>query len=175
MPEGVTPRGYHARAARANLAVANAAPLVSHFAALVDAPYLIFAQRNRAEVDLAGLVGNTRRYFSATVSVISASEGSVRIRLEHGDERAELEIVARLATEADHIRAERAEVRGKAAGMAALARRCSVIWQVQPDPGVSERATLRACALLASVALGPVLPADDSTLFGVRGALARAE
>jgi hypothetical protein len=36
-------------------------------------------------------------------------------------------------------------------------------------------AELQLSALLASVALGPVLPEDESTLYGVRGAMERAE
>jgi hypothetical protein len=59
--------------------------------------------------------------------------------------------------------------------MAALARRCASVWQVEPQAPESEAATHNLCAIMASVALGPVLPPDDSTLFGVRGAMERVE
>ena len=36
-------------------------------------------------------------------------------------------------------------------------------------------ALLNLCAILASVALGPVLTPDESALFGVRGAMERVE
>jgi hypothetical protein len=49
------------------------------------------------------------------------------------------------------------------------------VWQVEPDLDVDLTATLMLCAIIASVVLGPVLPPDDSTLFGVRGAMERVE
>jgi len=68
-----------------------------------------------------------------------------------------------------------AEERGRAGGMAQLAARCVALWSVTPEGEVSGTAELQLSALLASVALGPVLPADESTLYGVRGAMERAE
>jgi hypothetical protein len=59
--------------------------------------------------------------------------------------------------------------------MGALARRCPTIWDLEPDPGTPEPATLNLCALLAATALGPVLPPDTSTLLGVRSAMVRVE
>ena len=58
--------------------------------------------------------------------------------------------------------------------MAALAGRCQFVWWL--SPGAEESPPLlNLCAILASVALGPVLPADESALFGVRGAMERFE
>jgi len=84
-------------------------------------------------------------------------------------------IQARRPTDADRAAAELAEERGRAGGMAQLAARCVALWSVTPEGEVSGSAELQLSALLASVALGPVLPADESTLYGVRGAMERAE
>jgi hypothetical protein len=56
-----------------------------------------------------------------------------------------------------------------------LAARCPAVWIVTPEAEVQGSAELQLSALLASVALGPVLPDDESTLYGVRGAMERAE
>ena len=136
--------------------------------------YQVFAQQTEPGVDLAGLIGNTRRYFDASIEVISREGPSVRLRLEHAGEVALFSVSARAATPEDLSRAREAERLGRAAGMATLAARCAAIWEIAPDPEVSAAATLTLCAVLASVALGPVLPPDGQTLFGVRGALARA-
>jgi hypothetical protein len=39
----------------------------------------------------------------------------------------------------------------------------------------SELARLNLCGILAAIALGPVLPDDGATLYGVRGAMERVE
>jgi hypothetical protein len=57
--------------------------------------------------------------------------------------------------------------------MATLAARCPTVWLIDECEPRSQAALLNLCAILASVALGPVLPDDDSTLFGVRGAMER--
>jgi hypothetical protein len=59
--------------------------------------------------------------------------------------------------------------------MSLLASRCPSVWEVHPEAGASEAACLNLCAILAAVALGPTLPPDASTLFGVRGAMQRLE
>ena len=59
--------------------------------------------------------------------------------------------------------------------MAQLAARCRALWVVTAESEISGSAELQLSALLASVALGPVLPEDESTLYGVRGAMERAE
>jgi hypothetical protein len=75
----------------------------------------------------------------------------------------------------DRAAAEVAETRGKAGGMASLAARCAVVWTITHESEISGSAELQLSALLASIALGPVLPEDESTLYGVRGAMERAE
>lgn len=80
-------------------------------------------------------------------------------------------IDVRRTTEEDFREADLAEMRGKAGGMATLARRCGSVWVIDAGETSLEWVFL---ALLASVLLGPILPADGSTLCGVRGARLRA-
>ena len=135
--------------------------------------YVVFAQREDTSVDLEGLTRNASRLWGATVSVIAP--GRVHFERTSLGVSGSFTLRARPRSEADLAAAREAEQRGRAAGMATLAARCPTIWELEPDEGTSEAATLSLCAALAATALGPVLPADGSTLFGVRGSLERAE
>lgn len=153
--------------------------------------YRVFAQVPSGRLDLALLVQNARRFFEATVEVLAENglvEGaptlaepgappSARIRIESARRRfrATFRVVCRPAEASDWDAARRAEQNGRATGMGQLAARCSSVWQVEPEEPNSEPALLNLCALLASIALGPVLPPDESTLFGIRGAMERLE
>ena len=143
----------------------------------------VFVQRRELAIDLVALLGAARRYFDATLDVQSRTEGDARggdqvlLRLDceqHGYQGL-LSIRSRKTSEFDWADARRAEALGQAAGMAALAARCPTIWDVEPVGQDSELARLNLCAILASVALGPVLPDDGSTLYGVRGAMERVD
>lgn len=134
-------------------------------------PFLIFAQAPEPRVDPAALVRNATRHFRADVEILEERAGTLRLKL--GD--ASFALHARVRSDADLERARRAETRGRAAGMADLAARCPTVWEVEPEPGAAERAFHQLCAVLAITALGPVLPPDDSTLYGVRGAMERAQ
>jgi hypothetical protein len=100
-------------------------------------------------------------------------EFGVRVALP-GRPAVELSLARRPAREDDWRAAEEAERAGQAAGMAFLARRCPVVWEIRDDaahPGE----ILTLCGILAAAELGPVMPPDRSTLYGVRGARLRAE
>lgn len=147
---------------------------------------LVFAQAADARVDLAQLLRSARRYFDWSLDALEqcgvhptgvAPENTrVRFRLTSNKEpwSAEFTLSARRAEARDHERARVAEERGRAGGMANLAQRCAYVWELEPELGVPEHVTWQCAALLAYVALGPVLPEDDSSLFGVRGARERA-
>jgi len=143
----------------------------------------IFAQREQLTLDLPELMRATRSYFDATLNVQSQSlptpDGRDRVEVllrceKHGYE-GQLSIHTRWASEHDRADARDAEQRGQAAGMATLAERCPTIWEVEPVGDDSELARLNLCGILAAVALGPVLPDDGSTLYGVRGAMERVD
>jgi hypothetical protein len=145
----------------------------------------VFSQQPDLIAALPQLLAHARRFFSAQLEVLSASPperselavARVSLRLESAryPGRGTFQVDTRPTIAQDLAAAERAEARGRAGGMAQLASRCLVVWIVTPDGVVSGSAELQLSALLASVALGPVLPADESTLYGVRGAMERAE
>lgn len=125
----------------------------------------------------------TRRYFEASLDVQARREAEgtrgERLELELTSERhgyrGRFAITTRRTSEHDLADARQAEQLGKAAGMSRLAERCPTLWEVEPVAEDSELARLHLCGILASVALGPVLPDDGSTLYGVRGAMERVQ
>jgi hypothetical protein len=148
-------------------------------------PTRVFSQLPDLVAALPQLLAHARRFFAAEVEVLGASaparpdpaSGFVQLKLESAryPGSGTFRVASRPATEADRADAERAEVRGRATGMAQLARRCPNVWTIEETGEVSGSAELQLSGLLASVALGPVLPADEATLYGVRGAMERAE
>lgn len=141
----------------------------------------IFAQRAELTFDLPELLRATRNYFDATLDVLSRAEGAgspgdrveVELRSAQHGYSGRFSIRSRRTTEHDLADARDAEERGRAAGMAGLAQRCPTIWEVEPLAEDSELARLNLCGILAAVALGPVLPDDGATLYGVRGSMER--
>ena len=148
-------------------------------------PTRVFSQQPDLVAAVPQLLAHARRFFAAELEVLSASSAErpdlatafVKVRLESAryPGSGAFQIEARATTDQDRAAAESAEVRGKAGGMAQLAARCTVVWTLVPEGEISGSAELQLSALLASVALGPVLPEDESTLYGVRGAIERAE
>ncbi len=150
-------------------------------------PYRVFAQAPDAVVDPAALVRAATRFFEADLEVLELRdrrseeppvEGqALRVRLESKRRacRAAFLIQSRPASADDYREARDAEERGRAGGMGLLAARCPSVWEVTPVDDDVEAATLNLCAIAATVALGPTLPPDGSTLFGVRGAMERLE
>jgi hypothetical protein len=148
-------------------------------------PTRVFSQLPDLVAALPQVLAHARRFFAAEVEVLDASapdrpepaSGFVLLRFESGryPGRGSFRITSRPAAEADREEADRAEVRGRATGMGQLARRCPNIWAIELEGEVTGTAELQLSGLLASVALGPVLPTDGSTLYGVRGAMERAE
>ncbi len=141
--------------------------------------YVVFSQEPVALPDAERLASQAARFFASKLELLEADGSKLHLRLANQplllDE--EFTIRVRPAMREDFIEARDAESRGSAAGMAALAERCRTIWEIAPagpsEP--SEAAYLTLSAICASVALGPVLPPDRSTLFGVRGAIERRD
>lgn len=142
----------------------------------------IFSQRDELTLDLPAILRTTRRFFDATLEVQSraqsASSGDlvqVLLRSEKHGYEGVLTIRSRTAGAEDRVAARAAEQRGRAGGMSTLAERCPTVWEVSSVGADCELARLNLCGILAAVALGPVLPDDGSTLYGVRGAMERVE
>jgi len=148
-------------------------------------PTRVFSQQTDLVSALPQLLQHARRFFRMDLEVLSASPPDrsepehawVVLRLEGHRYpcRGEFRVESRGAQDDDRSAAERAEARGKAGGMALLAARCRSVWTIFASGTPTGSAELQLSALLASVALGPVLPTDESTLYGVRGAMERAE
>lgn len=141
--------------------------------------YVVFSQTPEGRIDAARIIANARSYFfHLSADILAAPDpATLRIELSSASEgwTARFTITSRPATRDDVANAGMAEARGQATGMSLLAERCGAVWEVAPEGDVPDHALLDACALLASVALGPVMPPEIDTLFGVRGARERAD
>jgi hypothetical protein len=150
--------------------------------------YRVFTQVADGGIDPALLVRTAGRHFEASVDILSANApatpgaGSTGVRLRLLSARRgyaqTFALESRAANTEDWAAAVRAETNGRSAGMSTLAARCANIWVITPEgepEGDGEAALLNLCGVLASAALGPVLPPDESALFGVRGAMERVE
>lgn len=147
--------------------------------------YVVFAQAPDGRLDLARLVQNAGRFFNASLDILDeqgfdpagppseSTTVTLALRSELHDTSGVFRVTTRRQTRDDVLEAQAAETRGSAAGMAGLAARCGFVWLVEPQGEVSDKSVLHLCGLLASVALGPVMPPDRATLYGVRGAMER--
>ncbi|HWA77546.1 MAG TPA: hypothetical protein VG937_34655 [Polyangiaceae bacterium] len=147
--------------------------------------YCVFSQTPAPGIDPALLVRTASRHFEASLEILGAAPATapdagstwVELRLVSArrgfEQRFRLE--SRAATAEDWAAARRAEQNGRSAGMSALAERCRNVWEISAESASSELALLNLCGILAAAALGPVLPSDESALFGVRGAMERVD
>lgn len=145
----------------------------------------IFAQTESLRLDLVAFLRATRSYFDASLEVRSQrtpvlgdqerDEAELFLQSERHGYAGVFRLRSRHTADSDRADAVLAEEQGRAAGMAGLAARCPTIWELEPVGADSVPARLNLCAILASVALGPVLPDDHSSLFGVRGSMERVE
>jgi hypothetical protein len=141
--------------------------------------YLVFSQEPRGRPPFERLLVNAARFFSTTLELVEEDETSIMVRVVckrpalHGDFR----LTSRDAVREDLMNARDAEARGRAGGMAMLAEKCAQVWTIEAasENVPSEAVYLTLAAVCASVALGPVLPPDGATLFGVRGAIERRD
>ncbi|MEB2321460.1 MAG: hypothetical protein OZ921_03020 [Sorangiineae bacterium] len=153
-------------------------------------PTVVFAQAHDARVEPAKVVTHARSYFlHLLVDILEergvepdgavASSTTLRLELTAAEYVARFRIESRAATDDDRARARRAEERGRAGGMAELAARCGFVWHIELEAGPGDALGALAVhdlsALLSTIALGPVMPAEGDTLFGVRGARERAD
>jgi hypothetical protein len=142
--------------------------------------FCVFSQLAGAAPPYEQLAAHAARFFATTLERISEGEESVQlaVRGERPQFAQVFTIRVRGTSADDRASAATAEARGRAHGMSELAARCPSLWELEPTPPLGPKydlATLTLCAICASVALGPVLPPDHSTLFGVRGAIERRD
>jgi len=141
--------------------------------------YLVFSQEPRGRPPFERLQINGARFFSTTLEQLEDDETSVVVRLvcARPAVRGDFRITSRDTVNDDIMNARDAEARGRAGGMAMLAEKCKQVWMIEAagDDEPGEAAYFTLAAVCASVALGPVMPPDAATLFGVRGAIERRD
>jgi hypothetical protein len=143
--------------------------------------YLVFVQRSDPGVDIAGIAKNAQQHWKARVGLVANADRLdplaplLQLDCPARGLSGRFHVRARPTTAADLERARAAEAAGRAAGMSDLCARCPTVWEVEPEARTGEAASHLFAAALALTALGPVLPADGATLFGVRGAVQRAD
>ncbi len=137
--------------------------------------FLVFAQQDRASLDIAALARQASQFFSTKLEV-SGDGNSRDVRAETsayakigGEQRL---CVGRPAESDDLAAAERAEARAGYTGLSLLARRCRTVWLIRTEHE-DDRIALQIAAIMASVFLGPILSPDGTELFGVRTARAK--
>lgn len=137
----------------------------------------VFSQAPFPPTSEVELITRGRAHFQAELTFevrhFQADGARFRGTFRRTDGELPFAIEVRLATETDRLDADVAEARGRAGGMAGLARRCLSVWEV--DDVQDRPLDWLFLALLASVLLGPILPADGATLLGVRSARLRSD
>ena len=154
----------------------------------VPSPYLVFAQRSDARLDVGALRQNAARFFNAKLGLTvdktyrdAPAVDAARIVLATDDPSTSGTrlCLGRPVLPREHDDADEAERVSKATGMGLLARRCKTVWLIargtsappstrNVDAIAEDRVALLLAAVFASVLLGPIL--DGEAIFGVRTA-----
>jgi len=146
---------------------------------LGDRHLLVFAQQSDARIDAAQLAAYARRFFDVEIGVtVEKAYGDARPAIDaarfviapRGASPGIRATGVRPATEGDRAAADRAE--GALSGLASLARRCAYVYAVDAA-GDDDRLALTLAAVIAGVALGPILSIDRRAIFGVKTARLR--
>lgn len=141
--------------------------------------YSVLSPEEIARVDAARWAQQARTFLDAVVTVVG-DPMSDTFELAVGSPASEATCVGlRTLPIGDCPEIVEAAHRGVAAiggaGMDVLVARARRVWQVSVAVEGDTRAPLVAAALLASVLLGPIVPPDEVTIYGVRGARMRLE
>jgi hypothetical protein len=136
--------------------------------------FSIFSQSEEPIKNPERLKREAARHFSLELQITSSNTGDLEFRVARNAEPwATLRM--RAATATDHRQAHDAERRNDAAGMGGLAQRCPFLLELRRAEAAPEALGYQLAACIAFVALGPILPEDQSGLLGVRSAMKAAE
>ena len=137
--------------------------------------FLVFSQSDDIALPVDRLTAQARAHFDAVLSATRPEDsGATRFAYATRGARGEFDVSIRAAGAADVAGARQAERNGPGGGLADLAARCKAVWSIEPSEQPPEWLAFEFYALLASVALGPILTPDGSSLLGVRSARERA-
>jgi hypothetical protein len=126
--------------------------------------YRVFAQDVEPLVPTEAWKRAAERFFATKLEITKAGANGASITIDGSVRR----VTGRAREEADLRDALAADTRAGFTGLYDLAeRRCKTVWVVEREGDV-DNAALRLAAIIASVALGPIL--DGDALFGVRTA-----
>lgn len=132
---------------------------------------LVFSQQPSRSIDVQALDAQARRFFAASVS--SGQSGCLVVTPKLGP-AGERRVTVRDATDTDLELAAEAETRARGQGLLQLARRCPAVWQVGRE-GLDDASALLLAAIVASLALGPVVDPHGPDIFGVKTARERLD
>lgn len=137
---------------------------------------LVFSQTDDATPPIDRLSAQARAHFDGNLSRKPAARPGAPARLSYSTHGADgdFDVSSRPAVAEDVAAARDAERSGPIGGLGDLAARCRTVWIVEPFDEPPEWLILDFLALLASVALGPILTADGRSLLGVRSARERS-
>ncbi len=124
-------------------------------------------------LDAARLAHQARTFFDVelrfdeTTSLVELSSRELRA--------SRVRVAASPLDEATLARARRGVAAIGGAGFDVLVDRARSAYRVTLDGDGDDRAPLTVAAIVASIVLGPIVPPDEETIFGVRGARQRLE
>jgi hypothetical protein len=136
--------------------------------------FLVFSQSAESVLPIDRLTSQACVHFGAVLSPSGAGSGATRLSYgSHGDQ-GDFDVVVRISGPPDVAAAERVERGAPTGGLADLALRCKTVWEIEARGEPPEWLQFEFAGVLASIALGPILTPDGSSLLGVRGARERA-
>jgi hypothetical protein len=136
---------------------------------------LVFAQSSDESFPARIAERHGATHFGLAIAAEAVEANVTTFNVSSSGVRAAYRVSVRPITEDDLARARAAASRGGAPGMAELAARCRTAWLVEALNDPPAWLTWECCALVAFVALGPILPDDGASLLGVRSARERAD
>jgi hypothetical protein len=145
---------------------------------------VVFAQARDARFDADRWDAQAARFFDARVGLtiekryvgappcVDAARVVIAVGRAEAEQNGVRLVFGRPRNDEDLAKAVAIEARRGGGGLADLAKRCDQVWLIEresPDDALA----LRLAAILASVALGPIVDLANDTVFGVRGARER--
>jgi len=133
--------------------------------------FRVFAQSGDVVLPVDRLTTQARSHFDAVLAVIGQGDfGATCLSYAARGARGDFDVSVRQLGAEDIAAARDVERAKPTGGLADLALRCRTVWTLEARGEPPEWLVFEFSALLASVALGPILTPEGSSLLGVRGA-----
>lgn len=140
-----------------------------------DRRLVVFAQRALVCLEIEAWNQQGERFFGTRIGLAEpiANGGRLVVAPEGGGSGLRW-VEGRARDERNLAHADAAEARAGGGGLATLARRCQTVWLLERE-GARDALALRLAAVIASVALGPILDPVVPEIFGVKTARAKLD